>query len=74
MTRWNDLKGYGLFTDDDDTVSFVSGRLTGTLGCSEDMEGLSTPRSQADAQKRSELESLLLIASLMLGDRSAAAA
>jgi hypothetical protein len=71
MTRLNELKGYGAFSDDDDTISFVSGRLTGASGFGSGLDELQTPRSQADAQKRSELQSLLLMASLMLGDRSA---
>jgi hypothetical protein len=74
MTRLNELKGYGLFADDDDTISFVSGRLIGTPGAICDVDGLRSPRTPAGAQKRSELESLLLMASLMLGDGSTAAA
>jgi hypothetical protein len=71
MPQSNELKGFGAFADDDDTISFVSGRLTGASGFGSGIEALQTPRSQADAQKRSELQSLLLMASLMLGDRSA---
>lgn len=74
MTRLNELKGFGAFTDDDDTISFVSGRLTGPSGFGSGIDELLAPRPQADAQKRSELQSLLLMASLMLGDRSAVTA
>jgi hypothetical protein len=74
MTQLFDLKSYGAFADDDDTISFVSGRLTGKPRVDSDLEGLQTPKTQVDSQKRSELDSLLLMASLMLGDRSTAAA
>jgi hypothetical protein len=71
MTQMFDLKGYGAFADDDETITFVSGRLTGKPRLDDDLEGLQAPKTQVDAQKRSELDSLLLMASLMLGDRSA---
>jgi hypothetical protein len=71
MTRLNELKGFDAFADDNDTISFVSGRLTGASGFSSGLEEPQTLKSQADAQKRSELQSLLLMASLMLGDQSA---
>jgi hypothetical protein len=74
MTQLFDLKSYGAFAGDDDTISFVSGQLTGKPHFDVDLEGLQKPKTQVDAQKRSELDSLLLMASLMLGDRSAISA
>jgi hypothetical protein len=72
MTQMFDLKGFGAFDDDDETISFVSGRLTGAPRFDNDLESLQKPGTQMDAQKKSELDALLLMASLMLGGRSAA--
>jgi hypothetical protein len=68
MKRANEFKGYTAFTDDDgDMVSFVSGRLSGAFGFGEELQDPQEPRTAAEAQRRSDLRSLLLMASLMLG-------
>jgi hypothetical protein len=73
MKPAGELKGFKAFMDDnDDTVSFVSGRLSGTFGACREPEEFQEPGNAADARRKSELQSLLLMASLMLGDRAAA--
>ena len=75
MKPVSEFKGYSAFTnDDDDTVSFVSGQLSGASFFGEGAEEIQAPRTAAEAQKRSELQSLLLMASLMLGGSAAASA
>jgi hypothetical protein len=72
MKQLSEFKGYSAFTnDDDDMISFVSGRLSGGFGFGETPEELGAPRTAAEAQKKSELHSLLLMASLMLGGGAA---
>jgi hypothetical protein len=73
MKPTGELRGFKAFTDDDDdTISFVSGQLSGTFGASEEPEDFQEPKNAAEAQKKAELQSLLLMASLMLGARPSA--
>ncbi len=73
MNRTNDFKGFNMLADDDsDMISFVSGSLSGGFGFADDQNEFSAPKNEAEAQKKSELQSLLLMASLMLGGRGAA--
>ena len=73
MKPASELKGINVFMEDnDDTVSFVSGRWSGRFGASGAPEDFQEPGNAADARKKSELQSLLLMASLMLGDRAPA--
>jgi hypothetical protein len=75
MKPMNGFKGYSAFSNDnDDTVSFVSGRLSGASFFGEGAEGIQAPKTAADAQRKLELQSLLLMASLMLGGSGAASA
>lgn len=72
MKQLSEFRGYSAFTnDDDDMVSFVSGRLSNGFGFGEEPEEFCAPRTAAEAQKKSELQSLLLMASLMLGGGAA---
>lgn len=73
MKQVSEFKGYSAFFDEsNDTVSFVSGRLSGAFGAGDETEKFSVPATAADAGRKSELQSLLLMASLMLGARGAA--
>ena len=73
MNRKNDFKGFNMLADDDsDMISFVSGSLSGAFGFDSGQDEFRAPVTEADAQKKSELQSLLLMASLMLGGRGAA--
>ncbi len=70
MNRVNELKGFNMLADDDsETISFVSVRLSGAFGFAVEPEEFRAPRTEEEAQKKSELQSLLLMASLMLGGR-----
>jgi hypothetical protein len=70
MNRVNEFKGFNMLADDDgDMISFVSGSLSGGLGCADAHDEFRAPRTEAEAQRNSELRSLLLMASLMLGGR-----
>jgi hypothetical protein len=72
MNRANEFKGFNMLADDDsETISLVSGRLSGAFGFAFDPEEFRAPRTEEEAQKKSELQSLLLMASLMLGTREA---
>jgi hypothetical protein len=67
------FKGYSILKDDScETVTFLSNRLSGSFGDFDEQELFQKSKSPAEAQKKSELQSLLLMASLMLGDRAAA--
>lgn len=73
MNRTNEFKGFNMLADDDgDMISFVSGSLSGVYGFADEQDEFRAPRTEAEAQKKSELQSLLLMASLMLGGRGAA--
>ena len=70
MKPVSEFKGYSAFFDEnDDTVSFVSGRLSSVFGADEASDRMAAP---AETERKSELQSLLLMASLMLGGREAA--
>lgn len=72
MKPVSEFKGYSAFMDDsDETVSFVSGSLSGAFGFDSAQDEFRRVGTEADAQKKSELQSLLLMASLMLGAREA---
>lgn len=71
----NEVKNSGSLIDDDESaVSFASWRLSGLVGFAEPADVPQTPLTSAEAQKKSELHSLLLMASLMLGDETMAPA
>ena len=72
MKRANEFKGFNMLADDDsDIISFVSGSLSGAFGFDGGQDEFRAPETEADARKKSELQSLLLMASLMLGAREA---
>jgi hypothetical protein len=72
MNRVNEFKGFNMLADDDsDMISFVSGSLSGAFGFADEKDEFRAPSTEAEAQKKSELQSLLLMASLMLGGREA---
>ena len=70
MKAVSEVKGYSAFFDENnDTVSFVSGRL---FGADEASDWRAAPAAAAETERKSDLQSLLLMASLMLGGREAA--
>ena len=73
MNQMNEFKGFNMLADDDgDMVSYVSGSFSGGFGLAGPSDEFRAPRTEAEAQRKSELQSLLLMASLMLGGRGAA--
>ena len=69
MKQAGEFKSFSVFADGSDTMTLVSRRLPGNRDGEDRMS-----ETFADAQKMSELQSLLLMARLMLGDQGATAA
>jgi hypothetical protein len=70
-----DINSSGALMDDGESaVCFASWRLLGLPGSAENADDPQTQLTSTEAQQKSELHSLLLMASLMLGDNELAAA
>ena len=74
MKPFQEFESYSVFADDSDTISLVSSHLTSASMKSGGIASRAVPETAPDAQKMSELQSLLLMARLMLGDKGATAA